>query len=247
LPAIVALMLLAGVACGGEDAASEPTSTTAPATATTTVAPPTPTLVPPTATTAATPTALPEAEPMTFNGDGNAVTEPFDLTAGLLIIQSAVDGDPVQIWLSQLEPTSNLTRAVRSAADDGAYAHPIGEAGSYRLDVRGSGAWEVSLLQPDVATGPRLPLPLQAEGDGDALLFFIDAPAGNHGIGASHRGDGAFTVNALDETGDNAILLINTSGASEIDAELRLDTSRLLVISVKASGPWSLSIANPEP
>lgn len=181
----------------------------------------------------------PEREPLQFDDTGATVTDEFELTGGVTIIEARHDGE--SNFVVELIPTDNGREELlinTIGAYDGA-AGTLAERGSYLLDIDADGNWEIDVRQPSATPDETEPLPVELDGSGPAWdgPFQFDGLGQAHGV---HDGERNFIVEILPQEGLFAELVFNEIG--QFDGETTFDIDGIGYVIVDADGPWSVTI-----
>ncbi len=177
---------------------------------------------------------------VSFEGDGQTVSDEFELDDGVTIAEAVHEGDSnfiVELVPTDGERTALLVNVIGEF--DGA-AGVLAEPGTYLLDVDADGPWEIDILQPEPEAAEAESLPVELEGEGPTW----EGPFIFEGLGqatGTHEGDGNFIVEILTQDAMVPELVFNE--LDQFDGETTFDVFGIGFITVDAAGPWTLTVA----
>lgn len=93
-----------------------------------------------------------DTEPITLSGEGQTVTDQFELEDGLVVAEYDHDGESnfqIELWNESADEAAAYP-VNEIGVVDGATAEGV-TAGNYSLEVTADGAWNVTLVQPNAS------------------------------------------------------------------------------------------------
>lgn len=179
------------------------------------------------------------ADPTSFEGESQTVTDPVDLEVGATVATATHDG--VSNFIVEVISTEDglphlLVNAI--SGFDGASGTVV-EQGRYVLDVDADGAWTIDLFQPRASEDEAESLPIDLEGDSGTWAgpFAFEGLALARGM---YEGQSNFIVDVLPQAGGFPAPVFNEIDAFE--GETTVDVTGVGYITVEADGPWTLSL-----
>ncbi len=170
-----------------------------------------------------------------FSGNGDALTDDFDIGGGLTIVEAVHDGGgEFGIRLMPVDDGNGTLFVDSTGSYDGRTAWHL-PGGSYRLSVVAGGDWEVLIQQPRDESGESPPLSFSGNGNDVHGPFEFDGtyrPSGDYG------GD-RFIVHFLSATGDTREFLFHDGSIGNPPSFEFHDVG---YIEVKSDGEWSVEI-----
>lgn len=251
---IIGLTTLAAFACTEETTAPSSSSESPTQTATSTPLPsPTPA---PTSRPLPTPSPEPTPKPVIFDGSGAFLTPPFDLRAGVVLLEAQYDGDSNFIVQMLAEDGSTKYSINAIGAYKGTRAHQVNDdafaalrPGSYRIQVQADGQWQIEVTQPQWAGAP--PLPLMWSGRGDDVIGPIAIEAGITPASLTHGGSGNFIVQLVSVDGARSDYIVNEIGQYDGSQAIRAQDNALIglvpglyVMVIQADGDWTVELGD---
>ncbi|WP_245742092.1 hypothetical protein [Natrinema salaciae] len=180
-----------------------------------------------------TPTAGPSQQE--FSGNGETLTDDFDIGGGLTIVDATHDGDgDFEVRLMPQDDGNGTLFADWTGSYDGRTAwHMTG--GTYRLSVVAGGDWEVFVRQPRDESGESPPFSFSGSGNDVHGPFEFD---GTYRPSGDYDGD-RFIVHFLSSTGDTREFLFHDGSIGNPSSFEFHDAG---YIEVKSDGEWSVEI-----
>jgi hypothetical protein len=180
-----------------------------------------------------------------FSGTEGGTME-FDSDGGFTMLLANHDGDG-QYSITARENGGADSATVLDAPGPGTHlaGAPMAVA-PYTLDVTASGAWDLTLAQPESPAAEIREPPARAVGSGDAIVGPLDTSDGTL-VSASHEGEGPFTVSLALEAGTGVFppeTLFDVAGSLEDEA--RTTVAGVAWIAVRATGSWTLAFDRPQ-
>lgn len=171
-----------------------------------------------------------------LQGDGDTLSPPIELKAGLLMVGGAHKGD--RNLIVQLRGPSDelLVNAVGPYA--GVRLVPV-KAGPHQFQVEASAPWTLLYEQPSNAKPT--PLPITQSLTGDAPLGPFVIPSGLVSATFTHSGSRNFIAILYHADGRLAALLVNKVGAYSGTTAERV-TAGTYWLAVQADGPWTVTL-----
>lgn len=176
-----------------------------------------------------------------LSGSGRQATEKFELQAGLAIVQVQNDGKSnfvVELMDGQGEEITNLFNEIDKF--QGRQAFYIGKAGTYLLDVEGTGPWSFTIEQPRPTTAE--PAPQTFKGQGTDVTPFITLPAGLTVFEFERSGEGRGVFTLLDQDGRAIEQIANQLDAFQGSKPLKIQEKGVYLFNVYGEGDWTLKI-----
>lgn len=176
-----------------------------------------------------------------FSGDGQIVTDEFDLVPGLAVAIFEHDGESnFQVSLEGETEEPALVNVIGAHEGVAAFAADRGE---HLMDINADGEWSVTIAQPFAAPEEIRTLPVTAEGEGQDVVGPIELEGGVT-VSGQHEGESNFQVILYEEeeaTGfEGQDVVFNEIG--EFDGEARGDLEGIAWVDVNADGSWRLSL-----
>ncbi len=185
---------------------------------------------------------------MTFEGEGDATTEKFELQGGFVAVEASVEpSDTVgNNWDISIKnpPENNESRAVAGGNADqteGVWGFYL-PADEWVLDVRVDGPWTATVRQPRVTSGEGEDLPVEKEGDYRGAYFPVNLEDPTS-ASATHEGGTEFRVFRHDKEFD-VMRPVFTSMSGDFEDETTINYEGTTWVTVVASGPWELSMTS---
>jgi len=187
--------------------------------------------------------------PIIFSGNGDNVTNSFNLKEGLATFEFTNSG-PEEFIVRLLDKTGNQGILQGDNNEEIILVNKIGNyngklgygtyGGEYSLEIKSTGAWtckieEKTLMNPEAIKS--------FEGTGDAVTDFFKLENGPNTISFDYSGDDNFIVRVYDTSGFPAASIANKKGPCSGEKTINGD-GRSYVFVVTASGPWSIEITN---
>ncbi len=172
-----------------------------------------------------------------LTGDGDSLSPPIELQAGLLMVGSAYKGG--SNFIVRLHGPSEDLIVNALGAYSGVRLVPV-KAGSYRLQVQASAPWTLLYEQPAVSAKPTA-LPITQAMTGDAPLGPFVIPSGLVTATLTHSGSRNFIALLYHSDGRIASLLVNKLGAYSGAVAEKL-TAGNYWLAVQADGPWTVTL-----
>ena len=205
-------------------------------------------------------TAHARATPATFTGTANGVdrSHTIDLQEGLVVVHARHSGRGNFI-LSLVLPTpwedidrryeDEVSLINRIGEYNGGAAGRVTVAGTYILDLRASGSYEITIEQPPLSE-LAAPEQLEFSGTGQQVTPVIELPAGLRRITFTHDGAAPrrlgqvwlYDMAGNTVSGDLYGRLFNEQGPFEGTVELEVILEGPHLFHVSASGSWTLRI-----
>lgn len=215
-----------------DDAAGEPAEDDTPATTeepTTTRAP---------TTRATTTTTEPPPEPQRFEGSSNEAVGPFPLEGGIAIFTFSHQGSSnfiIEILDSNGETVDFAANEIGSI-DNASSAAGL-PAGEYLMEITASGAWTVTIEQPQPSSGD--PLPVTRTGSGNVVVGPLEGD-GAARVAYSHDGSSNFIIEVVDRSGQTVDFAANEIGA--VEGSSIVDLGGVRYLEVTADGSWEIAL-----
>ncbi len=176
-----------------------------------------------------------------LSGSGRQATEKFELQAGLAIVQVQNDGKSnfvVELIDNQGEEIANLFNEIDKF--QGRQAFYIGKAGTYLLDVEGTGPWSFTIEQPRPTTAE--PTPQTFEGQGTDVTPFVNLSAGLTVFEFERAGEGRGVFTLLDQAGRAVEQIANQLDVFEGSKPVKVEEAGIYLFNVSGEGNWTLKI-----
>ena len=202
-----------------------------------------------------TPEPVPTAAPVvhSFDGTGDAVLGPANITEGVLIVNGVHLGSRNFIVnIVGAEKNENSFNEIGDFAGSVAHAVSTGslfglQPGSVLIEVSADGPWSIKLTQ-EIPSGGQSP-PIDWESQGQNVVKWLRFPTGNYVLNAQHQGSRNFQVFLLKSDGTNSENVINDIGDYSGENLLQVSSGNLFgmspglyALAVVADGDWSVSI-----
>lgn len=174
----------------------------------------------------------------TFSEDGDATVE-FDSRGGFTMVLATHEGDG-PFTVAGGESGGDPATFVEASGSGTFLTGVVMAETSYEIDVGASGAWELTLAQPDSPAEEIREPPARATGTGNAIVGPLDTRRGSL-IRAVHEGDGEFAVRLFLEAGTGVFepeTLFEATGS--VDSESHTATAGVVWIVVEATGSWTV-------
>ncbi|SDI83786.1 hypothetical protein [Natribacillus halophilus] len=173
--------------------------------------------------------------PTEVNGEGDDVSENFNLQSGFAIIDAEHSGE--RNFIVELNNESGGQELIVNTIGiyEGESLAVIPQEGEYHLDVDADGSWEAEVSQELPDTEDIYSEDDHIEGSGDSVVF-VDMQSGNKRIDLTHTGERNFivTLNGQD-------LLVNDIGPYEGAQSQSFDSGEH-IFQIEADGDWTLEI-----
>jgi hypothetical protein len=197
------------------------------------------------------PTAAPVVQ--SFDGTGDSVLGPVDITEGVLVVSGQHTGS--SNFIVSLVGTDGKENSFNEIGRfGGSVAHSISngsifglEPGSVLIEISADGPWAIELTQVTPTGGQ--PPPIDWESRGQNVTKWLNFKTGNYILNAQHQGDSNFQVFLLKSDGSTSETVINEIGDYSGDNLLQVSSGNLFrmtpglyALAVVADGDWSISI-----
>lgn len=181
-------------------------------------------------------------EPITIIGEGDQVTQQFELDAGTAVFHyNHPGGGRILVELVYQDGTIVAEIVNSSGTVEGSRAFGLPE-GIYSLRVTAVGGWVVGIEDPTPAEAPVPPRSFSAVGSRATGVFRTGGePVVFHML---YEGEGQFTVTLMELTGVPVSLLANAEGPYSSSKIKVLSRDTFYLLDVQAEGPWTISIVN---
>lgn len=170
-------------------------------------------------------------------GTGDALSEPIELAAGVLMVGGAHKGE--RNFIVQLRGPSDDLLINTVGPYTGVRLIPV-KAGPHQFQVESSAPWTLLYEQPS-PTATASPLPITQAMTGDAPLGPFQMPAGLVSATFRHSGSRNFIAMLYHADGRLAALLVNKVGAYSGTTAERV-TAGTYWLAVQADGPWTVTL-----
>jgi len=181
----------------------------------------------------------------TLSGTGVETVE-FDSDGGFTMLLANHDGDG-QYSITARESDGGDSTLLLDAPESGMRLAGVPMAvAPYVLDVTASGAWDLTLAQPESPAEEIREPPAQAVGSGDAIVGPLDTSDGAL-VSARHEGDGPFSVSLALEASTGVFApdtLFDVTGS--LDDEAITTVAGVAWVVVRATGSWTLAFDRPQ-
>lgn len=192
---------------------------------------------------------------ITITGMGNAVTDTFELAAGVSIVEMYYPGEEMTNFIVEIYSSEDMYDLVVNeiGAYDGTRLVDVSEdniigllPGEQYVEVTATGAWTIVIEQPRPASADEPPLSLSGSGDDVLEPFF--APNAELLFEFTHDGEDDIIVNLYDNEGNKIGNLANVQGEQRDSYSLSFDglgfnpSSGIFWIEVIADGNWTIDI-----
>jgi len=190
-------------------------------------------------------TPIPEPAPVSLSGDGIKRLENIHLIAGVAVatIHSFGTGPfTLNLFDETGEPLPPLD--ITTGPAEGSRALVIPAEGAYVFAVTADGQWTIDVSWPVPGVAVIRDVPFQQGGSGSQALYFIDAPAGDYTLAATHNGLGQFAVSVVNRQDGTTQTVIKTEGTYDDSVTFSVTTqpSAYLMLDMRASGDWTVEI-----
>ena len=183
-----------------------------------------------------------EPAPIELSGNGDIVTDTFDLESGLAIFRMSYQGERNFIvkLLGEPGPSANgvvLVNAIGSfQGSEASQTH----AGPHVLDVQASGPWTITIEQPRTSSAPETAN--YTYHTGTTATDFFHLGQGLKRFDMTHQGSKNFIVWLLDKNGARVTggLLANEVGPYEGSRAIQVPRDDIYLLQVEADGTWSV-------
>lgn len=175
--------------------------------------------------------------PQNFSGVGSKVEEGVEIHTGLVVVSANHTGESnfAVLLVSQKSDARELfVNEIGSYTGENA---ALMEEGTYVLDVRADGEWDIEINQPRSVNGD--PLPQSLSGNHDA----VEGPfmfTGNHIARGTHSGEGNYNAIVYPPKGQFPELIFNEIG--QFDGETTFTFSGIGWVGIGRDGNWSLEL-----
>lgn len=200
--------------------------------ASTTSAAPTTTQAPTTTTTE------PPPAPQQFEGSGNQAVGPFPLEGAIAVFTFSHQGSAnfiIEILDANGETVDFAANEIGSI-EQASSASGL-RAGEYLMEITASGAWTVTIEQPQPSTGESLPV--TRTGTGNVVVGPLDGD-GAARVAYSHQGSANFIIEVLDRFGQTVDFAANEIGAVEGSSIVNL--AGINYLEITADGAWEIML-----
>ena len=188
-----------------------------------------------------------------LNGEGNTVTDPFELDAGLTILVYEAEVVEESNFGADIEQTDGDDSMVLAINEVVFFDDPVDDisggslvetqGGEYILDVEAAGDWTIYVAQPESPGDEVRTPPVAVEGVGSAIVGPIEADSGLTVAGEHLDEDREYSFDVR-VVSDDATDILDGDFAFTEDAgfagEARVDVDGVSWAAVRTFGPWSL-------
>ena len=211
----------------------------------------------PTTTQPTTTTQEPVITPLEleFEGSGDYLSPTFNLKEGIVVLTAQYSGDSNFIVEVVPEAATWQVLSINTIGNySGIRAHRVETGaimalnpGGHRLQVKGSGEWQVALAQKAFPTGRALPV--EFSGAGDMVTDVFALPEGITPIAFTHTGKRNFIVEIFSVDGLTYDLTVNEIG--DYDGSIGIKTEQWPyfglgpgphIMVIQADGFWTAKI-----
>lgn len=181
-----------------------------------------------------------EKEPITITGEGNLVSQQFELAAGTAVFHYSHPGYG-RMLVELVDQAGTIVGEIvdSSGKIDGSRALGLPE-GIYGLRVNAGGRWAIGIEVVTPATAPLPPQSYSADGPRATNVFQTGGePVTFH---MNYDGYGQFTVTLMELSGNPVSLLANEEGPFSGARVMMLSRDRYYLLDVDAEGPWAITM-----
>lgn len=181
-------------------------------------------------------------ETITITGEGDQVTQQFELDGGIVVFHYSHPGYG-RILVELVDKSGTIVGEIvnSSGAAEGSRAMGLPE-GIYGLRVSASGSWTIGIEDPTSSTAPFPPQSFTAVGSRATGVFQNSGePVTFH---MRYEGEGQFTVTLMELSGTPVSLLASREGPYRGAKVMMLSRDTFYLLDVEADGPWTISIEN---
>ncbi|HLH24804.1 MAG TPA: hypothetical protein VK066_19965 [Chloroflexota bacterium] len=180
------------------------------------------------------------AAPIELQGQGQQLTPPVPLHAGLVVAELTHNGR-ANFITTLLDSTGGRVQGMTNVIGpfNGSTAFGIRTDGDYSINVQADGAWTIRLRQP-AAVAETDATSFSGVGQTATPMFAL-AP-GLRRFTLSHSGAENFIVVLLDAQGRRVNGLVNEIGAFNGSKGVQIRQDGVYVLNVQADGPWTITI-----
>jgi hypothetical protein len=204
-----------------------------------------------------------QGTPVTFRGTANGrdTSHTVDLQPGLVVVRGRHSGQQNFILSLVLpKPGVDIQREYEESVSvfneigqyNGGAAEQVPVAGTYVLNLRASGSYEITIEQPPLSEVAD-PSQVEFSGSGHQVTPVVTIPAGAHRITFTHDGQASFGPRGLGQvwlhdmegntiSGDIYGRIFNEFGPFEGSVDLEVILEGPHIFHVDATGSWALRI-----
>lgn len=175
-----------------------------------------------------------------LTGSGHNTSGLFDLDSGLVIFEAVQEGRE-NFLVELFDSTNKYIRLIFNDIGRSQSKRPIGisSSGSYYLDTRADGDWEIHVRQSRPVSVE--PTPFVLSGSGQSASPFVKLEGLTGRIEANHIGSDNFAVTLLSSTGHYRALLINEIGDCTLQKSFQVKPG-IYLLDVSARGDWTITL-----